>query len=55
MKLIDLLGNEIIEQKAQSFAGINKFRVDVSVIPAGVYFVTLKAGNNTLTKKIIKQ
>src|SRR6185312_6208417 len=55
MKLIDLLGNEIIEQRAQSFAGLNKFKIDVSVLPAGVYYVTLKTGNDLLTKKLIKQ
>jgi hypothetical protein len=55
MKLIDLLGNEIITQKAQSFSGLNKFKIDVSNLPAGVYYVTLNAGDNILTKKLIKQ
>ncbi|MFI5141719.1 MAG: DUF4465 domain-containing protein, partial [Bacteroidia bacterium] len=55
MKLVDLLGNELITQKAQSFVGINKFKIDLSVLPIGVYCVTLNAGNNLLTKKIIKQ
>jgi hypothetical protein len=55
MKLIDLLGNEILSQKAQSFAGLNKFRIDVSYLPVGIYYVTLHAGNNLLTKKLIKQ
>ena len=55
VKLIDLLGNEILSQKAQSFAGLNKFKIDVSYLPAGVYYVTLNAGNNLLTKKLIKQ
>ena len=55
MKVIDLLGNEIISQKTQSFSGLNKFKIDVSTLPAGIYHVTLNAGNNLLTKKIIKQ
>ena len=55
MKLIDLLGNELISQRAQSFVGLNKFKVDVSTLPAGVYYITLNAGSNVLTKKLIKQ
>ncbi|HTA61199.1 MAG TPA: DUF4465 domain-containing protein [Bacteroidia bacterium] len=55
MKLIDLLGNELIIQRAQSFMGLNKFKIDISILPAGVYYVTLNAGNNLLTQKVIKQ
>ncbi len=55
MKLIDLLGNELITQKAQSFAGLNKFKIDVATLPAGIYYIRLNAGNNFLTKKLIKQ
>jgi hypothetical protein len=55
MKLVDLLGNEILSQRAQSFAGLNKFKIDISYLPAGVYYITLNAGNNLLTKKLIKQ
>jgi uncharacterized protein DUF4465/type IX secretion system substrate protein len=55
MKLVDLLGNEIVSQRAQSFAGINKFKMDISYLPAGVYYITLNAGSNILTKKLIKQ
>ncbi|MEO8761869.1 MAG: DUF4465 domain-containing protein [Bacteroidia bacterium] len=55
MRLIDLLGNELVSQRAQSFAGLNKFKIDVSTLPAGVYYITLNAGNNYMTKKLIKQ
>ncbi|MHB8260839.1 MAG: T9SS type A sorting domain-containing protein [Bacteroidia bacterium] len=55
VKLIDLLGNEILSQKAQSFAGLNKFKIDVSYLPAGVYYISLNAGDKLLTKKLIKQ
>jgi hypothetical protein len=55
LKLIDLLGNELINQRAQSFTGLNKFKIDVSILPAGVYYITLNAGNNLLTQKVIKQ
>jgi len=55
MKLIDLLGNEILSQRAQSFAGLNKFKIDISYLPSGVYYITLNTGNNILTRKLIKQ
>lgn len=55
MKLVDLLGNELISQRAQSFAGLNKFKIDVSTLPAGVYYITLNAENKLLTQKLIKQ
>jgi hypothetical protein len=55
MKLIDLLGNELVSQRAQTFVGLNKFKIDVSTLPAGVYYITLNAGSNLLTKKLIKQ
>ena len=55
MKVIDLLENEIISQRAGAAAGLNKFRIDVSYLPAGVYYVTLNVGNSLLTKKLIKQ
>jgi hypothetical protein len=55
MKLIDMLGNELLSQKAQSFNGLNKFKIDVSGLPGGVYYITLNAGNHLLTKKLIKQ
>jgi len=55
VNMIDLLGNELLSQKAQSFSGLNKFKIEISTLPAGIYYVTLNAGNNFLTKKLIKQ
>jgi hypothetical protein len=55
MQVTDILGNEVTEQKAQSFSGINKFKIDVSNYNVGIYFVRLRAGNNYLTQKLIKQ
>ncbi len=55
MKLVDMLGNEILSQRSQSYTGLNKLRIDVSYLPAGVYYITLNTGNNLLTRKLIKQ
>ncbi|MBS1647508.1 MAG: DUF4465 domain-containing protein [Bacteroidetes bacterium] len=54
MQIIDVMGKEMEEQKTQSFSGLNKFKVDVSSFSSGIYFVRLCAGNQYLTKKIIK-
>ena len=55
LQLIDLLGNEVYSQRAQTYVGINKFKMDLSDLPAGVYYVNLRAGNDFVSKKIIKQ
>lgn len=55
MKVIDVAGREMAAQSMNSFAGTNKFKIDVSQFPAGVYYVVINAGSTTLTKKLIKQ
>ncbi|NLO50228.1 MAG: T9SS type A sorting domain-containing protein [Bacteroidales bacterium] len=34
-------------------AGANEVTLDVSALPAGIYFYTVEAGNETITKKMI--
>ena len=55
MKITDVTGREVAGQNINSFAGQNKFRVDVSQYPSGVYYVILNANGNVITKKLIKQ
>jgi len=55
MKVMDVSGREMAVQNINSFAGTNKFKIDVSQYPAGVYYVIVNAGENTLAKKLIKQ
>jgi hypothetical protein len=55
LKVVDLLGNEIIAQRARTSIGLNKFRIDISYLPTGVYYITLNVDNKMLTKKLIKQ
>lgn len=55
MKITDITGREMSSQNLNSFAGMNKFKIDISQFPAGIYYVIVNAGSNTLTKKLIKQ
>ncbi len=55
MRIVDVTGREMFTQNMNSFAGENKLRVDVSEFPAGVYYVIINAGENTVTQKLIKQ
>ncbi|HXB41092.1 MAG TPA: DUF4465 domain-containing protein [Bacteroidia bacterium] len=54
MKVTDVTGREMASQNMSSFTGQNKFKIDVSQFPAGVYYVTLNANGKMLTKKLIK-
>ncbi len=55
MKITDVTGREMAAQNMNSFAGQNKFKIDISQFPAGMYYVTLNANGNMLSKKLIKQ
>lgn len=52
----DILGKVVFEEKSQSVAaGNHSYRVDVSKMPSGVYFYTVKTGNNTVSNKLVVQ
>lgn len=55
VKIVDEAGREVAGQGMRSFAGLNKVRMDVSALPKGVYYVVLQAGDDVVTKKLIKQ
>lgn len=55
LKVYDMLSKEVLSQPAQAFAGLNKFKVDVSAYPAGIYYINVRAGEETFTTKLIKQ
>lgn len=55
MRLLDIGGREILSQKIRSFTGTNKFKIGLSDIPAGFYYITLKAGDMLITKKLIRE
>lgn len=50
----NMMGQTMREIPARDFAaGKNSVTLDVSGLPAGVYFYTVKTGNNNMTKKVI--
>ncbi len=55
VKMIDLQGREVAELLSENGknAGTYKSTFDMSKYEAGVYFVTLSDGNNTVTKKVM--
>jgi hypothetical protein len=55
MRLTDISGREITSQRFHSMAGTNKFKIDLSDVPRGFYYITLQAGDNLITKKLIKE
>lgn len=55
LKVIDIGGRELAEQKMNSFAGVNKIKMDLSQFAAGVYYVNLNVNGVISSKKLIKQ
>jgi len=53
--LIDLQGKQhVVLHNETNAMGIQTESMDISHLPPGVYFLRLQAGNNVVTKKIIK-
>ncbi len=44
---------EKITEGEFQYAGWHKFNIDVSSFPSGVYFCTLQAGSEVITKKFV--
>jgi hypothetical protein len=52
--LVNMMGQTVQTLPARTLqAGANEITLDVSSLPAGVYFYTVEAGNETITKKMI--
>ncbi len=49
IKIFDVLGNEILKTKQSNIESI-----DISTFNEGLYFVVIKSGNSSITKKLIK-
>jgi pectinesterase len=53
--LIDLQGKQhIVLHKETNAMGIQTESMDISELPPGIYFLRLQAGNDVVTKKIVK-
>ena len=55
VSIVDAMGREIDSQSLRSFAGENRLRFDVSHLAAGVYYVNLRSGEVSVTRKFVKQ
>jgi len=52
VKLTDAVGNEVISFKEQNTCD-RMFKVDVSRVAPGAYFLQIRSGENCITKKIM--
>ncbi len=56
LKVTDLTGQTVISMgKTNVLAGVNEFVIDASQLSPGVYFYTVKQGDQSITKKMIVQ
>ncbi|MDZ7742037.1 MAG: T9SS type A sorting domain-containing protein [Bacteroidota bacterium] len=54
LEVVNLIGQKVLElSKGQVIAGAHKFELSAENLESGVYFYTVKAGNDILTKKMI--
>jgi hypothetical protein len=53
VRLINLSGQVLYQDDKPGFTGIYQHQIDTSSYPAGVYFIVLKAGTKSYTKKFI--
>ncbi|MBL6874800.1 MAG: T9SS type A sorting domain-containing protein [Flavobacteriales bacterium] len=51
--ILDMLGNIVNEKKIHSKYGVNKFDIDISKLPSGIYTYCFKNSNNLISKKLI--
>lgn len=46
-------GQLVFEEKLENFTGLYEKQIDISANPKGIYFVTVKQNNESITKKLI--
>ncbi|MGL5892401.1 MAG: T9SS type A sorting domain-containing protein [Bacteroidia bacterium] len=51
--LVNMVGQEVEVQNIERTAGNFQTTFDVSALPAGIYFVSMTAGNNVMTKRLV--
>jgi hypothetical protein len=56
MELIDVMGNAVRKKAFEIIPGINQLVIDnTASLPAGIYFLRIKAGDKTIQKRVLKQ
>jgi hypothetical protein len=54
LNLVNMLGQVVYSNSMNlSYAGMHKVRLDVTGYDAGIYFVSVKAGNDVVAKKLV--
>jgi hypothetical protein len=53
LRLINLLGKEIYQEVKNNYNGIYNTHIDLSAYASGIYFINIKVGNNTYTRKFV--
>lgn len=54
LSITDVLGQTIITESVQLNAGVNTLQVDVSILPAGAFYVSLRNGKTIVTRRFVK-
>ena len=54
LRIVDVLGQTVITRNLQLNAGVNILPVDVSILPVGPYYVSLRNGKAIATRRFIK-
>jgi hypothetical protein len=54
LQVVDLLGRTLHTEAVQILTGANSFKVDISELTAGTYFVDLRAESGRLTRTFVK-
>lgn len=55
LQVFNALGKELSRKKTSTITGSNREIIDVSMYPAGMYFLTIVQGKTTVTEKFIKE
>ena len=55
IRIINTLGDDMIVIEGQLLSQSNNYRLDLSSLPGGIYFVQVNLGEQQVVKKIILQ
>jgi len=54
LKLVDMLGQTVIQKQVGLSPGINNFTIDMEGMAKGIYEIVLHSGAKGLTRKVVK-
>ena len=53
LKIVSFIGKELFSKEIVPVNGIINYRIDQSTLPNGIYFVTIKQGDNRYARKVL--